>query len=142
MESRKDEVAGLGSGQRRRDRLEVSHLAEEDHVGVLAERAAQSVGERGRVGPSSRWLTMHRLWRWRNSIGSSIVMMLGLRPVDLVDQGGERGRLTRAGRPGDQHESTRFVAELAEGRREAELLEALQIGGNEAKRTGEAPRCE
>ena len=40
-----DEVAGLGGGQRGRDRLEVAHLADEDHVGVLAERGAQRVGE-------------------------------------------------------------------------------------------------
>ena len=43
-----DEVAGLGRGQRGRDRLEVAHLADEDDVGVLAERArrasAKSVG--------------------------------------------------------------------------------------------------
>ena len=32
-----DEVAGLSRGQRGRDRLEVSHLADENHVGVLAE---------------------------------------------------------------------------------------------------------
>ena len=44
-----DEVAGLGRGQRGRDRLEVAHLAEEDHVGVLAERAAQRLGEADRV---------------------------------------------------------------------------------------------
>ena len=46
---REDEVAGLGRGQRGRDRLEVAHLAEEDHVGVLAERAAERIGEPGRV---------------------------------------------------------------------------------------------
>ncbi len=33
--------------------------------------------------PTSRWLTMHLTWRWRNSIGSSIVMMCA-----------ERSRLT------------------------------------------------
>ena len=46
---REDEVAGLGGGQRGRDRLEVAHLAEEDHVGVLAQRAAERVGEARRV---------------------------------------------------------------------------------------------
>ena len=29
--------------------------------------------------PTSRWLTMHFLWRWRNSIGSSIVRMCSSR---------------------------------------------------------------
>ena len=32
-----------------RDRLEVAHLADEDHVGVLAERGAQRLAEAGRV---------------------------------------------------------------------------------------------
>ncbi len=45
-----DEVAGLGSGQRGRDRLEVAHLAEEDHVGVLAEGGAEGAPEALRVG--------------------------------------------------------------------------------------------
>src|SRR5829696_1191105 len=45
-----DEVAGLGGRERGRDRLEVAHLAEEDHVGVLAERAAKRVCEGRRVG--------------------------------------------------------------------------------------------
>ena len=40
-----DEVAGLGGGERGRDRLEVAHLADEDHVGVLAKRGAQRLGE-------------------------------------------------------------------------------------------------
>ena len=44
-----DEVAGLGRGHRGRDRLEVAHLADEDHVRVLAQRAAQALGERRRV---------------------------------------------------------------------------------------------
>ena len=32
-----DEVAGLGRGERGRDRLEVAHLTDEDDVGVLAQ---------------------------------------------------------------------------------------------------------
>ena len=54
--------------------VEVAHLAEEDHVGVLAERAARRLRRTSRQG-RSRWLTTQLLCRWRNSIGSSIVMM-------------------------------------------------------------------
>ena len=49
MERGEDRVAGLRRGQRGHDRLEVAHLAEEDHVGVLAQRAAESLGEADRV---------------------------------------------------------------------------------------------
>ena len=45
-----DEVAGLGGGQRGRDRLQVPHLADEDHVGVLSQGGAQAEGEVRRVG--------------------------------------------------------------------------------------------
>ena len=45
-----DEVAGLSGGQRGRDRLEVAHLADEDHVGVLAQRGFERDREVGRVG--------------------------------------------------------------------------------------------
>ena len=44
------EVARLGGGDRGGDRLEVAHLAEQDHVGVLAQRAADRLGERRDVG--------------------------------------------------------------------------------------------
>ena len=44
------EVAGLGGGQRGGDRLEVAHLAHEDHVRVLAQRGLQAEREALRVG--------------------------------------------------------------------------------------------
>src|SRR5437588_1264996 len=44
------QVPGLGRGQRRRDRLQIAHLADQDHVGVLAQRRLERRGEAGRVG--------------------------------------------------------------------------------------------
>ena len=49
VQRREDEVARLGRGERGRDRLEVAHLADEDHVGVLAQRGAKAFGEGRRV---------------------------------------------------------------------------------------------
>ena len=49
VQRREDEVAGLGRRERGRDRLEVAHLADEDHVGVLAQRGPERLGERRRV---------------------------------------------------------------------------------------------
>src|SRR5512132_2219113 len=49
VQRREHEVPGLGCGERGRDRLEVAHLADEDHVGVLAQRGAKPFGERRRV---------------------------------------------------------------------------------------------
>ncbi len=49
MEGREHEVARLGGRDGERDRLEVPHLADEDHVRVLAQGLAQRLGERLRV---------------------------------------------------------------------------------------------
>ena len=44
-----DEVTGLGRGERDRDRLQVTHLADQDDVGVLAQHVLERVLERVRV---------------------------------------------------------------------------------------------
>jgi hypothetical protein len=79
VQGAEDEVPGLRSGERGGDRLEVAHLADEDHVGVLAERAFNASAKLDASGPISRWLTMHFLWRCTNSIGSSTVRMCSAR---------------------------------------------------------------
>ena len=61
--------------QRRLDRLEVAHFADEHDVGVLAQRRAQRVGEARVSACTSRWLTRQFLCGWTNSIGSSMVRM-------------------------------------------------------------------
>ena len=99
------EVAGLGRGERGLDRLEVAHLADEDDVGVLAQRGAQRVREASACRRRSRAGSRSSGWsRIRNSIGSSIVMMWQVRlRVDVVDHRRERGRLARAGGAGHEH---------------------------------------
>ena len=72
-----DEVAGLGGLERRVDGLEVAHLADHDHVGVLAQRRAQRVREASRVSvPISRCVMMLLSCLNTNSIGSSTVTIL------------------------------------------------------------------
>jgi predicted alpha/beta-hydrolase family hydrolase len=89
-----DEVTCLGGGHRRRDRLEVAHLADEDHVRVLAKRTAQAFGKRRRVDADlalvddAALVAMQELDRILD--GEDVVVP---RPVDLVDHRGERGRL-------------------------------------------------
>jgi hypothetical protein len=88
VQGREDEVAGLGRGQRGRDRLEVAHLAEEDHVGVLAERGAERLGEARRVDADlalvddAALVPVHELDRVLDRED-----VLGALAVDLVDQG-------------------------------------------------------
>ena len=54
-------------------------------------------------------------------------------PVDLVDDGGERRRLTGAGRTGDENEAARLLRQLVQRRRDAELLQRLDLGRDQAK---------
>ena len=76
VQRREHEVAGLRRGQRGLHRLDVAHLADEDHVGVLAQHALQrGSGSRLVSVPTSRWLTIDALSACRISIGSSIVTM-------------------------------------------------------------------
>ena len=82
-----DEVAGLGRGERGRDRLEVAHLADEDHVRVLAQRGAQRLAEARRVGADlalvddALLVAVHELDRVLDRED-----VLGARAVDLVDR--------------------------------------------------------
>jgi hypothetical protein len=64
--------------------------------------------------------------------------VIGPLPVDLVDERGEGRRLTRAGRAGDEDEPARLLAEVVEVGREPELLEALELGGDQPEGAGEA----
>ena len=139
MERGEDEVAGLRRGQRGPDRLEVAHLAEEDHVGVLAQRAAESLGEADRVRAElalvddALLVLVQELDRVLDRDD-----VVGPVAVDLVDERRERRRLTRAGRARDEDEPARLVAEAIEGVRDAEFFEGLQLGGNKAERAREA----
>jgi hypothetical protein len=121
---------GLGDGERRLDRLQVAHLADQDHVRVLPERVLERLREALGVRPTSRWFTMHPWWRWTNSIGSSMVRMCPGAPVDLVEHRGQRGGLAGAGGPGDQHQPARAARPASEHRRAAELLERLDLEGD------------
>ena len=84
--------------------------------------------------PISRWLTMHFLWPWRNSIGSSMVMMCSSRValISSIDRG-QRGRLARAGRARDEHEAARPLGQLVQDDRQAELVDGLDRERDQAE---------
>ena len=107
-----DEVAGLGRGQRGADRLQVAHLADEDHVGVLAQRGLEAEREGLRVGAQLALVDdalLVRVQELDRVLDREDVLVARL--VDLVDDRGERRRLARAGRAGDEHEAARLLGE-------------------------------
>ena len=134
VQRREDEVAGLGGRQRGRDRLEVAHLADEDHVGVLAERGAERLGERRRVEADlalvddAHPVVVQELDRVLDRED-----VLGAAAVDVVDQRRERRRLARAGRAGDEDEPARLVGEQLDVLREPELVERPDVGRDHAE---------
>ena len=135
MQGAEHEVTGLGGGERRRDRLEVAHLADEDHVGVLAERSLQRFREARRVGTDlalvddAALVAVHELDR---VLDRENVVAAGA--VDLVDDRRERRRLTGTGRPGDENETARILGEAVQDVREVQLLERLDLLRNEPER--------
>jgi hypothetical protein len=136
-------VLGALCGERSRDRLEVSHLADEDHVGVLAESAAQRLGES--LGIGADLALVH---------DRGLVLMEELdrvldrddvhRPalVDRVDHRCESRRLAGARRAGHEDEAPRLARELEEHLRQAQVLGRLDQLRHQAEGRGEAVALE
>ena len=107
------EVAGLGRAQRGVDRLLVAHLADQDHVRVLAQDAAQRALE-GRGVLADLALVDDRVAVAVQELDRVLDRddVLVHRPVDVVDHRRERGRLARAGRAGEQDDPALLLGEL------------------------------
>ena len=122
------EVAGFGDAQRRFDRLEVAHLADQDDVGVFTERGAQRVGEALGVAvhlalvDEAALVLVHELDRILDR--EDVVLPL---LVDLVDHRRQRRRLAAAGRAGDEDEAARPFGQRRQHRREAQLVERADL---------------
>ena len=131
----KGQVAGLGDLQRRLDGLKVAHLADQHHVRVLAQHRAEGVGVGKGVGVELALVDHRRLVRVQvlDGVldGDDVKGLLG---VDLVDHGGEGGRLAAAGWTGDQDQSAGFVAQRLDDVGQAELA------GTRGSRRGSAGR--
>ena len=128
------EVAGLGRGQRGGDRVEVAHLADEDHVGVLAQRGLQGIGEALCVGAQLALVDealLVRVQELDRVLDRHDVLLA--RAVDLVDHRRQRGRLARPGRTGHEHEATRAARELVHGRGQPQLIDRGQAVRNQAE---------
>ena len=126
-----DEVAGLGRGQRRGDRLQVAHLADQDHVGVLPQGRLQPEGEVDRVGADLALVDDRALVGVeeldRVLDREDVVLALG---VDHVDHRRQGGRLARAGRPGDEDEAARPAGEVPQHLRHPQRAEVGDLVGN------------
>ena len=123
VQRRHDEVTGLGGGQAGLHRLVVTHLTDQDHVGVLTQRRAKRARERVRVVADlalvhgRALVAVHVFDRVLDREDVALAVL-----VDEVDDGGLCRRLPGTGGAGHEHESLRQVGEVLHDRRESELL--------------------
>ncbi len=99
--------------QRGVDGLLVAHLADQDHVRVLAQDAAQGALERRRV-LADLALVDDRVAVAVQELDRVLDRddVLGHRPVHVVDHRRERGRLAGAGGAGEQDDPALLLGEL------------------------------
>ena len=102
MQSAENEVAGLGRSQCEPDRLEITQLADEDDVRVLAQGRPQGLVETQRIAMHLA-LVDQRLLGFVYELDRVLdrQYVIGLVLVDVIDHRGKCRRLARAGRPGD-----------------------------------------
>ena len=118
VERPQDQLAGGGGGHGERHGLGIPHLAHQDHVGVLTQRAAQRLGEAGRVAPHFALGDQGLL------VGVPVLDRVFDRQdvfpgiaVDVIDHRRQRARLAGPRRPGDQHQPARHLREPGHARR-------------------------
>ena len=128
MQGGEDEMASLGRGQGGGDRLQVAHLADQDHVGILSQGGAQAEGEVGRVGADLALVDdrVFVLVQELDRILDREDVVLAL-VVDHVDHRRQRRALARAGGAGDEDETARFGAELAQHLRHLERVQRRNV---------------
>ena len=123
MDGAEDQVPRLGGGQRRLDGLQVPHLAHQNHVRVLPQGGTEAGGEAPRV-PADLPLVDDALFRGIDVLDGVLQGedVLGLVPVDLVEDCRQGGGLAGAGFAGDEHQP------LAVGGKFGDDLGQAQLG--------------
>ena len=134
MQCAEGEVAGFRDAQRGFDGFQIAHFADQHHVRVFTKRGAQGVGEA--LGVRVQFALVHHAVLVhvheldRVLDGEDVFVALG---VDLVDHGRQGRGFAGTGRPRHQHQAARFVAQLADHRRQAQLVERLDLERNQTE---------
>jgi hypothetical protein len=140
VQRRQAEVARLGHGQRRLDRLEVPHLADQDDVRVLPQNVFESLLEV--LGVRTHLALIHH---------TSLVLVQVLDRildrhdvlvpivVDLVDHRRQRGGLAGPGRARHQDQAPGTFRQFGDDLRQPQLFEAHDLEWNGAKRPRHVP---
>ena len=140
MQCREDEVAGLGSGDRKLDRFQVAHFTDEDDVGVLPHDVLERLGEGVGIRPQFTLIDdrfdvgMHVLDRVldRHDVLADV-------RVDVVDHRREGRRLSRSRGPGDEDEASGQQRELFRHRRHLQFVDGLDLVRDDTKNRADMP---
>ena len=112
-----DQVTGLGGGDGHLDGGQVAELTDDDDIGIFAQGGAQGAAEGGRVladltlgdiAPKAGMEEFEGVFD-----GDDVIVT---RSVELVDEGVERGRFSRADGAGDEDEAVVIAQQLLEDR--------------------------
>jgi hypothetical protein len=115
-------------------RLEIPHLTDQHHVGVLAERGAKRHREALRVGVELALVDQARLvvvQVFDRVLNREDVRRLG--QVDPVDHRRQRRGLAAAGRPRDEDQATRPIGHFRQHRRQPQFVERADFLRDEAQ---------
>ena len=138
VQGAEDEVARLGGQQGRIDGVQVAHLAHQDDVGVLAEAGAQAPREGRDVHPDLPLAdgALLVLVEVLDGVldGDDVLPAVG---VDVVEHGGQRGRLAAPGRPGDEDEAALVEGDLFQDLGQEELADRLDLERDDAEGDGQ-----
>jgi hypothetical protein len=135
---REHEVAGLGCLQRGLGGLRVAQLADQDHIRVLAQHAAERFVER--IGVEPHFALVDDAVDVRVDDLDGVLDrddVLLPRPVDVTEHRGERRRLAAAGSAGDEHEPAVLLRQPLHAGREAEAAEVRDLRRDDAEGKGD-----
>ena len=131
MQRAEHEVACFGGGQREAYCLQVSHFADQDVIGVLAQRRAQRVGKGQRMRADLTLVDQALLGFVQEldrvldgeDVGVDVL-------VDVVAHGSQRRRFARPGRTGAQNQAARTGRQLGKYARRGQLLQRQHFRRN------------
>ena len=125
------EVAGFRRRQRQANGLQIAHLADQDHVRILAQGRAQCVVERKRMRTDFALIDqallrfMHEFDRVLDRQNVAVLVF-----IDMIDHRRQGGRLAGPGRPGNQNDAARLVGDVAETLGRVQFLKRQDFRGN------------
>ncbi len=136
-------MSGLGDSQGRFDGLQIPHLPDEDHIGVLAQDMFQRYRETEGIGvylslvQDASLVRMDVFNRVLNGYDVGVSLL-----IDLIDHGCQGGGFAAAGGSGDQEEPLGSPDQFLDHLGEAQLLKPFDLIGYGADGSSDHPPLE